>query len=269
MRPMRAPEGLSARGASHERERGIVDKGGENEQRKPQGPRACEGAVDAERAGEETQGNGAGVAEEDARGRKVMHEKAQARRGDGRAGPGKRRLPGRRRRGRQGAESYRGHAARQAVAAIHEVEEVRHPHDRQDRQRGFDSAKAALSQEFRGGRGDCENRHGRGREVGRQANLDRQASHVVGKRNQGQREGAAEHHEHRLVGKDRGDGQCAHHHAQPPNARSRGGVERAFVRVVREACGPSRSAQHLDREPRHECGQDQGAQPLERHVPPR
>src|SRR5258708_38392985 len=91
---MRTPEALAAHDPAQEGERRIRDEGREDEQWKPQRPDAREGAIEAERPGEESQGHRPGIAEEHPRRGKVVRKKSDARRGQRRGNEGERHRAG-------------------------------------------------------------------------------------------------------------------------------------------------------------------------------
>jgi len=64
---VRDPHALASREASQQRERGVEDERREHHHGKPRGPRGSHPSEGAERAGEESQRDRAGVAHEDAR----------------------------------------------------------------------------------------------------------------------------------------------------------------------------------------------------------
>src|SRR5258708_2619016 len=133
---MGAPEPFAPQDPAREGDARVDDEGRENEHRKPTGPCAGEYALHPESAGEEAERHRAGVAQKDPRRRKIERQESGARRGDRGAGESERRVCCDGGAGRERSEADDGHAARQSVGAIHEVEDIRHPRDREDRRDG-------------------------------------------------------------------------------------------------------------------------------------
>src|ERR1700682_6492564 len=130
---MRPPEAFAAHDPSREGDRRVDDERRKHEHWKPRGPYPPEGAEKAERPGEETQRYRARIAHEGPRGREVVPEEARACGSQGRRRKRKRHRVGGEGRERERREPYGRHSSRQPVGAVHEVEEIRHPYQDEDR----------------------------------------------------------------------------------------------------------------------------------------
>jgi len=137
MAPVRFPDFLAAQQPVQQGHGGIGNEGREREQRHPEWKQASAIAPQAARRRQEAERGRAGVAEEDSGQREVVNQESgagrrdsQAERGESGIGPSQ---------SGQRDEPDHGHPTSKAVHAVHEVIEIDHPDNEQERQRNGDS----------------------------------------------------------------------------------------------------------------------------------
>ncbi len=124
---MRPPDVLPTQHAADQRNRGVHDKRGENDQREHCGPCAVQPAAQSDGTRQESNRNRTNIAEEYARWRKIKSEKTSR----GESGAQRNRSQNAISlwpcRNRVGQEAKKSHATGQAVSTVHKIVKIRHP----------------------------------------------------------------------------------------------------------------------------------------------
>ena len=252
--PVRLPHPLAAEQAARERDGGVREERQEHQHRKPGRPDAASNPGEARGSGEESERRRTGVAEEQARGRQVLREERNH--GAGEREPGRPCRPGERRSGCTGRESCDRHRAGEAVAPVHEVEEIRR-RDEDERGRRRTRRAPAEGGSHRSGQRQCANH------LHDKSDRSRYAAIVIDERDGEECSHGEEEHRRRAIGESRqrsGERQrsgptgedrpaaCARH--RPVVQRS---VVRPIVRCDAGMAGEPRHDQRGDRK-REPCG---------------